>query len=289
MKLLVQSDDYGMSYGTAYGINQGIEHGIITCAGLMTNFESSVLAAELAKQHQEACYGIDLNVVTGNPISHPSIVPSLVDEHGFFIRAGIHMKLAAEKLKAKGVPNEEINCYKLFEEDPFCYDELFLEYEVQIKKFITLMGKKPGYIQGHAITTPNITKVHEALSQKYSIPLGRNTQKSNDVVEIPSWYRQNLFTLHDQIKVDVTQYVLEQLDAVQNNEYVCIVCHAGYIDADLIRLSSFTGIRIKDLEMCLAQEIKDRIKKDKIHLITYRDLKGFYGSSGEENGSYGKD
>ena len=66
MKLLVQGDDFGFTKGVTLGIIDGIDNGILRNTGLFANMPSAVLAAELMKGRDHACFGIDFNLVAGN-------------------------------------------------------------------------------------------------------------------------------------------------------------------------------------------------------------------------------
>lgn len=94
MKLLTQADDYGFTQGVTYGILDCIEKGVLKNTGLFVNMPSSVFAASKIKDHPEACFGIDFNLVAGKPVSNPEEVPHLVDENGNFIKSGIPMSLS---------------------------------------------------------------------------------------------------------------------------------------------------------------------------------------------------
>jgi len=55
-------------------------------------------------------------------------------------------------------------------------------------------------------------------------------------------------------------------------EYGYIITHCGYMDADLINLSSFNACRVKDLEAVTSDVLKQWVKDNHIELITFRDI-----------------
>ena len=57
-----------------------------------------------------------------------------------------------------------------------------------------------------------------------------------------------------------------------NSEYVYIVSHCGYADADLFKLTSFTLCRPKDLECMTSDAIKNWVKDNNIELASFKDL-----------------
>jgi predicted glycoside hydrolase/deacetylase ChbG (UPF0249 family) len=50
------------------------------------------------------------------------------------------------------------------------------------------------------------------------------------------------------------------------------VCHPGYLDAYLLRSSSLTVNRTKEVEMLCDPEMKKWLKEQGVELITYRDI-----------------
>lgn len=256
MKLLIQSDDYGITEGVACGIIKGIEVGIIQCTGLFTNMPSSKVAAEMIKSHPEVCLGIDLNFVAGKPVSNPELVPSLIKENGYF-----YTSRERRQLDKECESHDHIN-----------YDEALIEAEAQIQKFVELVGKLPEYLHGHAYGSPTITKVHETLSAKYGIGMSHRMLDANGVKMAKSWYTVP-FAIEDQQKCSTKEFLIQDKGEILGNEIAGIISHCGYVDAPLFDVSSFTIIRTKDLEALTSDEFKQWIKDNNIELISYRDLK----------------
>ena len=51
-----------------------------------------------------------------------------------------------------------------------------------------------------------------------------------------------------------------------------LVCHPGYLDAQILRTSSLTLDRTKEAEMLCSKELKDYLKEHDIHLYTYDEI-----------------
>lgn len=263
MKLLIQSDDFGITEGVTLGIIKGIEDGLIRNTGLFTNMQSSAFAASYIKKYPNCCFGIDINLVSGYPISDASNIPSLVDENGKFITSG-------ERLKDKKVEFSS-NLVTKFEVDPYTYEDVIIEMEAQILKYIELVGCKPEYIHPHSLVTSNIYKAFKELSSKYQIPFTVDIWQDNDLSMIESdWNTKPIFELDNQKNTSVDELTLEKLKKSSNPDSF-IICHAGYVDADLLELSSYSLIRARDLEMVLSKDIATYIEDNQIQLVTYRD------------------
>ena len=69
MKLLTQSDDYGFTRGVTCGILDAIENGVVRNTGLFVNMPESEHAASFIQDYPQVCFGIDFNIVSGDPVS----------------------------------------------------------------------------------------------------------------------------------------------------------------------------------------------------------------------------
>ena len=83
MKLIIQSDDFGITEAVSCGIIKGIREGMITCTGLFSNMPASAFAAELVRPY-DVCLGQDINIVAGRPCADPARLTSMVQPDGTF-------------------------------------------------------------------------------------------------------------------------------------------------------------------------------------------------------------
>jgi predicted glycoside hydrolase/deacetylase ChbG (UPF0249 family) len=56
------------------------------------------------------------------------------------------------------------------------------------------------------------------------------------------------------------------------NEADVFVCHPGYLDAYILKVSSLTMPRPMEVEAVCSDELKDWIKKEQIQLIRYDEI-----------------
>jgi Uncharacterized protein conserved in bacteria len=268
MKLIVQSDDYGMSYGVTDGICLAARKGLLTCTGLMTNFESSEYAANRMKEFPHVLLGQDINLFGGKPVTDPKLIPDLVDENGWFVSS----VKRAEQLKSwhnvQGL---------VAQEDPFPLDQTLLEVENQVNRFIELTGKLPGYIQGHSYQTPNIVEAINTMAKKHNLPVSSQlwSECGIDLMKM-TWLKKPVFEFKDQVHCDVENGILDLLDeyVASGKEYGLIICHAGYLDAELFNYSGYTAIRYNDLKMLMSPRLKERLESLNVELINYQDIVG---------------
>lgn len=264
MKLLVQADDFGFTKGTTYGTVEGIDHGILTCSGLFTNMPASEFAAGFIKERPDFCFGMDFNLTNGPCVSDPAAVPHLVDENGEFIRSGVRIRdsrFASESGRREMFP----------------YDEVYLELEAQYQRFIRLTGRSPRYIQSHSLSHENYVEAIRSFTKEKKLPYAM------DVLEQYGFrfyvdYHDNEATMKKvfdpvaQIRRSPLKALLERRESLARCDYVFIGGHAGYVDAELMELSTCSIERCKDLELVLSGEVKKWIEEEKIELISYDDL-----------------
>ena len=269
MKLLVQGDDYGFTKAVTYGIREGIQNGILRNTGIFTNMPSAKLAVSLMPEMPEACFGIDFNIVSGPSVSDSKDIPHLVDENGEFIRSGARLKdprFATEEGRRELSP----------------FDETFKEIHAQYDKFIEMTGKKPGYLHAHSLMHENYMDAIRALSEETGIPFSMDLQKklgfisirdikqASGVVDKAS--QKKIFDPNDQLNKNPLKDVLDNFDELLKHEYVCIGGHPGYVDGDLLDLTTLSLERVRDLQMVTSPVLKKLVEENHVELITYYDL-----------------
>ncbi len=256
MKLIVQSDDYGITPGVSQGIIYGIQHGIVRNTGLFSNMPWSEECVEWIKPYlNEIAFGIDLNISTGSSLLGYDKVPSLCHEDGSFYTSKENRALDTDE-------NDH---------DHIVYEEVYMEFEAQIQKYIELVGKVPDYIHWHAYTTPTIIKASKDLAKKYDCIYSMELEKMEGMkCAGMGWYQFG--GPEKQLTEDLTSYIVNDVDGLLENAYGYLVTHCGWADAPLFQLSSFNTCRTKDLEALTSNEVKQWIKENGVELITYKDI-----------------
>ena len=264
IKLLVQSDDYGITRGVSAGIIEGIKKGIIRNTGLFVNMPCSYQAAKDIKD-LDVCLGIDINYVCGTPVSDINLIPHLVDENGRFYKSGSILE------RYQIISKDKFGLITTFDKDPYPYEEIYLETENQVKKFIELIGRLPDYIHAHSLCTPNTHKAASEIAKKYGIKHSFEMMYNRPYLSHTfSGIKEN--SIQEQLESHVVERVLNDLQELEDNQTYYYISHCGYVDYELFRESSLTLRRIKDLDAMLDKEIINYIQKLNIQLITYKDL-----------------
>ena len=256
MKLLIQSDDYGMTPAVADGIIYGITHGVVRNTGMFTNMPWAKECVEKIRPYlDQIAFGIDLNASTGCSLLGYDKVPNLCHPDGSFLTS--RENRAADET----APNH----------DHVDHDQLYAEFDAQVQKFIELVGKVPDYIHAHAYGTATTEKVRREIAQKYNRPYSKTTA---DILignyDNMGWYIMG--SPEAQLKEDLASYIVENRSGFDMDGYGYLITHCGYADAPLFEMSSFNLCRVKDLEALTSDRVKNWIKENNIELITYNDL-----------------
>ncbi len=224
MKLLIQADDFGMTVGVADGIVASGRDGLLTQTGMFTNMPSSEYAVRRYKAEiPHVLLGQDLNLSTGRPLTDPALIPTLVNEDGSFLTSKQHRQRQAE--------------------DPghVRYEDAYLEYDNQVKRFIELVGHKPGYIVGHAFHNEITDRALGDIREKYGC---RNSYPREQIPKdrmIGTWATPIVrpdksydYSINVQLEKDPLQMFidgkLENLEKYADEDVVMILhTHAGFL------------------------------------------------------------
>lgn len=255
MKLLVQSDDFGITMGTAYGAVCAIKNGIVRNTGLFANMPHAAKCVELIKPYlDDIAFGIDLNAVNGPSLLGYGNVPSLCHEDGTFLSIRENRALDSEENNMDHVNDEE----------------LYREFHAQTERFIRLAGRKPDYIHGHAYITKTTEAILRTIAAEYQIPYSMDFARLPDaVMPTMGWYTYG--TMEQQLEEDPKTYLLEDRAGYLSHTYGYLITHCGILDTETLRLP-FNICRLKDLEAVVSDEIKAWKDSNGIELITFRDI-----------------
>lgn len=268
-KILVQGDDFGFTRAVTLGIVDSIDRGILRNTGLFSNMPSAEFAVSFMKDRPQACFGIDFNIVSGPPVSNPKDIPSLVDENGEFVRSGA-------RLKDPRFRTEEGR------REMFPYEEVYREIRAQYDRFVELAGKKPGYLHGHSLGHEHYNEAIHQVSREEGIPYSADLHEKYHFGSLMAKMAESMpknpadtkkvFDPTAQLNKDAVGNVLNNKEYILQHEYFMLGGHPGYIDDDLLKLTTLSLERCKDAAMCMNPDVIKFIEENDIQLITYYDL-----------------
>ena len=141
-------------------------------------------------------------------------------------------------------------------------------------------GTKPGYLHEHSISSENYRKVIHELSVEHDIPYSSEIWKelhmngpTDRLFKENMASQKKVFDPNDQLNKDTVAQFFSLTEDFIKNECSSFCCHPGYVDAELLGLTTLSLERAKDAQMMMSDEVKKWISDNNVELITYRDLK----------------
>ena len=254
MKLVIRADDIGYSEAVNYGIMKSVKDGLISSAGLMPNMPYAQHGLKLL-EGLDVAIGQHTNVCLGKPCAPAEKIPSLVDENG--------------NLKSSRVFREAMKKG----EDFVVVEEAVVEIEAQYEKFKELTGHEPVYFEAHAVASKNLFRALEIVADKYG--LAYQTMSFGDT---PAFYNKKPVCMlpmgsmapdydpFETLKKDILAYAREDMPNV-------FVCHPGYIDDFLLKNSSLTLNRAKEVAMLCDPAVKQWLDENGVELVSYSEIR----------------
>lgn len=261
MKLLVQGDDFGFTRGVTLGIVDSIDRGILRNTGLFTNMPATEFAVSFMKDRPHVCFGIDFNIVSGRSVCNPNEIPHLVDENGEFIRSSVRV-------------NDPLFQTEEGRREMFPFDEVYKELRAQYDRYVELVGSKPGYLHPHSLMHESYMEAISQIAKEETLPFSMEILQEYEMgfgLDVKKLQKKE-FNFLDQLNKDAIGNVLNNSEELLSKEYAMVGGHPGYIDAELLGLTTLSLERCRDAEMCISPEIKKWVEDNDVELITYYDL-----------------
>lgn len=252
MRLIINGDDFGLTHGCNLALIECYQRGVMTSTSLMTNMPFANEAARLAQENPGLSVGLHFCLTAGKPLSQ---VSSLIQEDGTFDKAILYTSGKAS------------------------LEEMRQEMQAQYDRFLELMNKKPDHINSHhgIEQIAGGSELLEEFSKRYHIPIRSFINRQDfafyaSPFEVPqsrllSWK----FTSPSNDLKCITQ--LFSKDDLQSDRAYELAAHPGYVDYDLLEISSLTMARTYDAYFFSHPKFKAWIDQNHIECITYQDLK----------------
>ncbi|WP_059105659.1 chitin disaccharide deacetylase [Shouchella shacheensis] len=233
--IIFNADDFGLSNAVNYGILDSYLHGVVTSTTMLVNMPGTPHAVSLAKTHSSLGVGVHLALTVGKPILKD--VPSLIDDNGYFY------KIAEQR------DEERVNV-----------EEVAKEWTAQIETFLDY-GLQPTHLDSHhhIHSWSHLLPVVEELSNNYQLPW-RNyfEQPPTGVSFITESFDDSFYQTG--VNTDIVERVLQTHIGSDSIE---VMCHPAYVDASLLKLSSYTMERLEEGEVLTKVTIPEGCKAQK--------------------------
>lgn len=252
IQLILRADDVGYSEAVNYGIAKTVKEGLIGSVGLMPNMPSAAHGLALL-EGTGVCIGQHTNICIGRPCADPARIPSLLDENGFLKSSRTY-----REAWKKG------ECFTVLE-------EMVLEIEAQYQRFVQLTGRQPQYFEGHAVLSKHLMQGLEIVAQRHGLKYNNmypgdetGTFGGRPVAACPMRSMEQDY--------DPVQSLKDAVLHARTDMPNVFVCHPGYLDAYLLRSSSLTVNRTKEVEMLCDPAMRSWLEEHDVQLLRYSDL-----------------
>ena len=247
-KLLVRADDLGYSEAFNYGLARAVKSGIVRCVGVMPNMEWAEHGVRLL-DGTDVTFTVHANICQGKPITDPKLIPSLVDENGYF---------------------KDKSLYREAKEDFVVLDEVIMEVEAQYQRLVELTGKAPFMVEAHAVPSNHFNMALAIVGKRHGLKTmefvpGRGPKIGNTVFKFSMDSGNPDYNPFESLKKAASQPMAE-------DEACMMVLHPGYVDEYVLTTSYITTQRAMEVAMAINPEVPKWCEENGVQLITYKDL-----------------
>ena len=246
-KMLVRADDLGYSEAFNYGLARAVKSGFLRCVGVMPNMEWAEHGVRLL-DGTDVIFTVHANICQGRPITDPKLIPSLVDENGFF---------------------KDKSLYREAKEDFVVLEEVLMEVEAQFLRLQELTGKAPFMVEAHAVPSNNFNKAIVMVAQKYGVEHMKFGPKG------PMIGKYSFKFSMDSGNADYNPFESFKKAAQQpmeEDEACLMVLHPGYVDEYVLTTSYITKARALEVDFATNPEVPKWCQENGVQLLTYADL-----------------
>ncbi len=233
MKLVINGDDLGYTMGNTYGIFQAYEQGILRSTTALTNSKYFETAMAMAKEKYPGLgIGVHMTLTLGKPLTENR---TLTDPATGEFYAGRKT---------------------IWEKNPD-YDEIYAEWKAQIERYIAVAGHLPTHLDSHHSVhdaTPEALAVARRLAAEYGLQLRR--------------YGDYEFVIGFYGPYATKEKMIEILKENRDKD-IEIMCHPGWCDLELYRMSSYNTSRVQELDVLCDPDVLKFVEDEQIELCHY--------------------
>jgi len=257
-QLLIRCDDLGMTHAVNQAFKKVAATGLPLSASVMFVCPWYQEAVAMLREMPQVAVGVHLTLnaewqnYRWGPLCGGKTVPSLVDTCGYFF------------------PSRQA----LFDNQPRL-EECELELRAQIERALR-SGLRIDYVDYHmgtAVSTPELRTLVEQLAREYHLGISRYFGEKD---------ARGVYSIAPAEKADSLVQCIKQLTPGQVN---LLVCHIGQAGTEMDALLDLNPHGLKDMsrhrqaecDALCSSKFHKALRRQKIQLVTYRDLVSRYG------------
>lgn len=241
--LIVNADDFNLTPGVSKAILECHDQGVVTSTTVLINrSDDSCLVQPLLKR-KNLGIGLHLNITLGKPIMLGRKVASLLAEEG-------HFRKCLEQVRK--FPKKK---------------EVYAEWEAQIRLFKKTFSKLPTHLDTHhqIHDHPFYYRILTELAKNCRLPFRRSKVMK---IAHPLFNPPHLWGDLDPGRYWKKTMLIEQIKKLPPGIHE-IMCHPGYSDFDLKKISSFTEGREAERKIFASPELRQWVKARGVKLTHY--------------------
>lgn len=241
--LIINADDLGL----APGINQAVidlhQAGVVTSTTLMVNMPGFKDAVKRVRHAPTLGVGLHFNLSEGSPIAPANWIPSLVDHKGEF---------------SNSLDWDE--------------SDVMTELKAQMHR-LQSAGINPTHIDSHGFIQKRMAVCRPMLilARTLNLPMRRTglepDARINSLPGVVDSFFSNVY-----FEADGRSLLLNNLHSVPDGTSE-LICHPGYVDEHLPKVSTWTKVREIEYSVLADPEVLQTIRALKIRLINYSQVR----------------
>ena len=250
--LIINADDFGL----APGINQAVidlhQAGVVTSTSLMVNMPGFNDAVKRVRHAPTLGVGLHFNLSEGSPIAPANWIPSLVDYKGEF---------------SNNLDWDE--------------SDVMTELKAQMHR-LQSAGINPTHIDSHGYIQKRMSVCRPMLilARTMNLPMRRTgwepDARINSLPGVVDNFYSNVY-----FEADGKSLLLNNLHSVPDGISE-LICHPGYVDEHLPKVSTWTEVREIERRVLADPEVLQTIRALKIRLINYNQVRYLGGRIGRK-------
>ena len=241
--LIINADDFGL----APGINQAVidlhQAGVVTSTSLMVNMPGFNDAVNRVRHAPTLGVGLHFNLSEGSPIAPANWIPSLVNHKGEF---------------SNNLGWDE--------------SDVMTELKAQMHR-LQSAGINPTHIDSHGFIQKRMAVCRPMLilARTMNLPMRRTgwepDARINSLPGVVDKFYSNVY-----FEADGKLLLLNNLHSVPDGISE-LICHPGYVDEHLPKVSTWTEVREIERRVLADPEVLQTIRALKIRLINYNQVR----------------
>lgn len=250
MKIIINADDFGLTEGQNQGIIEAYQNGVVTSTTIMMNASATDHAVALAKENPGLGVGVHFVMDVNQPITDPTLVPSLVTAEGNFKRFDLS--------KPIDVNPQEVEL------------ELIAQIEKALSRGLTIDHLDSHH---HIHLHPEVFESFVKVAHSYQWPIRFDFNGNQPFyLDLLKHYKvPYVYATFEFYKEDLEPAFFETIESkAQGEEIIEVMCHPAIVDQELMKVSSYNIHRKIELEVLTDPQTKEILKKH--HLITYKQI-----------------